>query len=147
MPRHRRPGLHLADARAFSMVELLVCMLIIAIMAAIALPAFLDQRAKGEDAEAKLTLSTAVIALDTYAVTEDTYDATPAQLEAIEPSLREARNLTVDGDPVGFELVEQSADGTDFTLTRDAAGRISRDCSNHGYGLCRSNPDAGGNHW
>jgi type IV pilus assembly protein PilA len=147
MPRHRRPGLQLADVRAFSIVELLVCMLIIAIMAAIALPAFLDQRAKGEDAEAKLALSTAVIALDTYAVTESTYDATREELEAIEPALAEARNLRVDGTAVGFELREDSAGGREFTLARSAAGSVTRDCSSHGYGLCRASPDPNGNRW
>src|SRR5688572_22781300 len=85
----RRPRL-LADARGFTMVELLVCLLILTIMAAIALPAFLDQRAKGEDSEAKLTIRTAAIALHAHYATENTFAATIAELEAIEPSLDEA---------------------------------------------------------
>jgi type IV pilus assembly protein PilA len=143
----RRPIRSFDDARGFTLVEVLVCVLIIAIMAAIALPAFLDQRAKGEDAEAKLTLSTAVIALDTYVVNENTYDATRAELEAIEPSLGEARNLRVDGTAVGFELKEDSAGGREFTLTRGADGVFTRDCSEHGYGLCRAGLDANGDRW
>lgn len=129
------------------MVELLVCLLILGIMAAIALPAWLDQRAKGEHAEAKLTLKTATTALDTYVMTENTYNATVAELEAIEPSLAEARNLRVTGTDVDFTVKEDAADTTEFTLTRSATGAVTRDCSNHGYGLCRAGLDANGNRW
>jgi type IV pilus assembly protein PilA len=142
--RRSRP---IADVRGFTMVELLVCLLILTIMAAIALPAWLDQRAKGEDTEAKLTLNTAAVALETYATNEDTYNATRADLEAIEPALREARNLVVNGRANDFELSERSAHGTVFTLRRDASGRMTRDCSVPAYGLCRGAPDANGNRW
>jgi type IV pilus assembly protein PilA len=135
------------DDRGFTLVELLVCILIVGIMAAIALPAFFNQRAKGEDTEAKLTLKSAATALVTYEMNAGTYDATVAELEVIEPALGEARNLSVDGDAVSWELTEDSASGTIFTLTRDAAGRVTRDCSIPGQGLCRAALDAGGNRW
>ena len=137
----------LADARGFTLVELLVCMLILSIMAAIALPAWLDQRAKGEDTEAKLTIRTAVVALSSHHMDTGSYNATPAQLEAIEPSLVDAIDLRITGDDDEFEVRERSADTTDFWMTRAPNGTLTRDCSNHGYGLCRDNPDARGNHW
>jgi type IV pilus assembly protein PilA len=143
----RRFSRPFADARGFTLIELLVCMLILGIMATIALPAFLNQRAKGQDAAAKATLHAAVVALATNQISEDTYDATPADLVAIEPTLGQARNLQVTGDPVGYQVSEDSATQTMFTLTRDATGHVTRDCSVPGNGLCRQNPDADGNRW
>jgi type IV pilus assembly protein PilA len=137
----------LADARGYTLVELLVCLLILSIMAVIALPAWLDQRAKGEDAEAKLTIRTAAIALQAHHTETGTYDATVPQLIAIEPSLADALRLRVTGDEDGYEIREESEGSTDFWLIRAAGGALTRDCSNHGYGLCRAQPDAHGNHW
>jgi type IV pilus assembly protein PilA len=137
----------IADVLGFTLVEVLVCMLILSIMAVIALPAWLDQRAKGEDAEAKLTIRTATIALHSHWTETGTYDATRAQLVAIEPSLVDAIDLRITGDEDEYEIREESADTTVFWMIRASDGTITRDCSNHGYGLCRSNADARGNHW
>jgi type IV pilus assembly protein PilA len=137
----------LADVRGFTLVELLVVLLILSILAVIALPAWLDQRAKGEDTEAKQTIRTAVIALTAHQIDTGSFDATTAQLEAIEPSLGDARNLRITGDEDEFEVRERSADTTDFWMIRNPDGTVTRDCSQHGYGLCRGSPDPLGNHW
>ena len=50
----------------FTLIELLVVMLILGILAAIAIPAFFNQREKANDAQAKAMARTAETAMETY---------------------------------------------------------------------------------
>jgi type IV pilus assembly protein PilA len=143
----RRLTRRCADERGFTLIELLVVILIVGILAAIALPSFINQRQKGYDTDAKTTLRTALVALTSYQINEGTYNATPADLVAIEPSLADANNLTVAGAVDSFTMTEESDSLTVFTVSRDAVGKTTRDCSAPGAGLCKAKPDAGGNRW
>lgn len=129
----------LAAARGFTMVELLVVILIIGILAMIALPAFVGQRQKGEDTEAQQMVRTVATALATFHTDENTYDATRADLERIEPAIRNATgDLKVTGDDDGFEIDETSDSETVFTMTRASDGRVTRSCTAPDRGLCKS---------
>jgi prepilin-type N-terminal cleavage/methylation domain-containing protein len=142
----KRP--HLRDERGFTMLELLVALVILGILATIALPAFLGQRQKGQDTEAKAMVRNAVVALRTYETDHETFAATRADLEGIEPAIA---NASPDFDVIGtadtFVIVETSDSGTEFVIGRDAAGRVTRDCSRPGEGLCRPALDGNGNRW
>ena len=61
------------DEKGFTLIELLVVILIIGILAAIALPAFLNQREKAQDSEAKIAVRTAQTAMETYYTDNQTY--------------------------------------------------------------------------
>src|SRR3954463_15027678 len=61
------------DEKGFTLIELLVVILIIGILAAIALPAFLNQRGKAQDAAAKSDARSAQTAMETYYTDYQTY--------------------------------------------------------------------------
>ena len=129
------------------MVEILVVILVICILALIALPAFLRQRAMGQDADAKLVLRTATTAMALQQIAHDTFDVGTDELVALEPSLKDAADFAASGTEDTYELSVASSSGTTFKLERDAAETITRTCSRHGRGLCHEKADAQGNWW
>ena len=54
--------------RGFTLIELLVVILIIGILAAIAIPSFLNQKSKASDAAAKELAHTAQVTIETYGI-------------------------------------------------------------------------------
>jgi type IV pilus assembly protein PilA len=73
----------------FTLIELLVVMLILGILAAIALPAFFNQKGKANDAKAKETAHSAQVAMETCGTDNSgAYtNCSLGALQAIEPTL------------------------------------------------------------
>jgi type IV pilus assembly protein PilA len=134
-----------SDEEGFTLVELLLVVLIIAILAAVAIPSFLDQENKANDAAAQTQLSTAYRAIEIYGVANGSYcNAKVSDLVSIAPMLQQANNLTIDAcgasDPTGYTLTVQSPSHqrTTFGLSLDGSGLLHRTCSPAGQGGCHS---------
>src|ERR1700754_4977096 len=93
------------EEKGFTLIELLVVILIIGILAAIAIPAFLNQKGKAYDSNAKSDARTAATAEETYYTDNAAYvgAANLSSLTSIEPTLNQAtpappagEGLTVD---------------------------------------------------
>ena len=127
------------DEKGFTLIELLVVILIIGILAAIALPAFLNQREKAQDSESKSAVRTAQTAMETYYTDNQKYTgADKAALEKIEPALKNANALTVTGPSIdGYEISVKSKSnrGNVFTIKNDK-GSVTRTCTTAGEGGC-----------
>ena len=132
------------DEKGFTLIELLVVILIIGILAAIALPAFLNQRSKAQDTEAKSAARTAQTALETLYTDEQSYAlGTPAYLRTnIEPALNEgvaAAGLAIALTPQTYTItVTQAKTGSVFRIAKDAAGAVTRTCDTDGTKGCPS---------
>jgi type IV pilus assembly protein PilA len=126
------------DERGFTLVELLVVMLILGLLAAIAIPSFLNQREKARDAEAKAGAHAAATAMETWGIANGGRytGATPLELEAIEatidPGLVSVDSATNDA----YRLTVSSLSGNTFTIERLASGQNGYDCATPGDGGC-----------
>jgi type IV pilus assembly protein PilA len=124
------------DEQGFTLIELLVVILIIGILAAIAIPAFLNQRGKAYDASAKSQVKTMQTAMETYA-TDNNGDYTGAdltKLKAIEPTLGDTSSATPAAPgglgTTGYTVSSVAKNTGDTFFITNASGNITRSCTN-----------------
>ena len=97
----------------FTLIELMVVVLIIAVLLAIAIPTFLGAREKAQDRAAQSNLRNALTAEKTYYTDGQAYTTDASALRGVEP------NLPWGTDPTTELAVSQPAASTDIVcLTR-----------------------------
>jgi type IV pilus assembly protein PilA len=112
------------DDKGFTLIELMVVVLIIAILIAIAIPTFLGLRERAQDRAAQAELRDALTAAKAYYTDDETYDGfDAAEGEDIEPSL--TWGAAGSTDVVGVVV----ANDDDVVLTRQSESDNGWFCS------------------
>ena len=132
----------------FTLIELLVVVLILGLLAALAIPSFINQTGKANDSEAKNNIRVAQRAMETYFLDHNTY-ATANMNSASDPDSLITLESTLVEDPAPWIQAQNTSSYTlrvtsdaktpvTFSLRRRSSGEVERTCTPDSTGGCSS---------
>ena len=129
----------------FSLVEVLVVIIVIGILAAIALPAFIAQTGKARDATSKADARDLLSVIKSCYATEQDYTRCDSESDLTHGGAEpiglpygdtggkvEIKDATTDA----FTIVGHSPSGNDFRIVQASGGTVTRTCTTAGHEGC-----------